>query len=75
MRAASTIQFDKRCPCDPGKSYRAGMWTRHTASCSRYKEEQEKRVQDMIASKQKAQELAEREAAAEAERVSSTSWR
>lgn len=74
METTSATQFNQRCPCDPTKSYRAGMWTRHTANCRRYKEEQEKRIQEVVQSKQRAQEaaeLAEREAAAEAKRVSS----
>lgn len=45
------------------------MWTRHTAICKRYKEERNKIFTNAIKAKERAKELAEMEAFAEAEKV------
>lgn len=63
------FSFCNHCPCDPTRSYAPGMWTRHTASCKRYKEEQDRLIADMLKAKQLALELAEMEAITEAEKV------
>lgn len=42
-------EFYHTCPCDPNKAYTLWNWTRHTTSCSHYREkiesEQAERLQ------------------------------